>query len=259
MKENYVKQRFLLSDFERALTEKEFIPYFQPIVDAKTGDIVSAELLIRWKHKDLGMVPPGDFIPVVEAEGKVSYLDSFMLDCGLEFIAERIKEGKNAVPCAINLSRVDFYDATFIEGILPKIKKHNVDPSMIRFEVTESAYADLETKALDHLTKMRKEGIKILLDDYGSGMSSLSMLETFDFDIIKLDIGFIRKIGINDKAEAIIVSTIQLAHAMGAKVTAEGVETDKQLKFLLEADCDYIQGYYYYKPLPKDDFAKVLS
>ena len=115
-------------NLERALTEKEFIPYFQPIVDAKTGDTVSAELLIRWKHKDLGMVPPGDFIPVVEAEGKVSYLDSFMLDCGLEFIAERIKEGKNAVPCAINLSRVHFYDATFIEGILPKIKKHNVDP-----------------------------------------------------------------------------------------------------------------------------------
>ena len=259
MKENYVKQRFLLSDFERALTEREFQPYYQPIVDAKTGDVVSAELLIRWKHKDLGMVSPADFIPVVEADGKISYLDSFMLDCGLEFIAERIKEGKNAVPCAINLSRVDFYDANFIEGILDRIKKHNVDPAMIRFEVTESAYADLESKALDILTKMRKAGIKILLDDYGSGMSSLSMLETFDFDIIKLDLGFIRKIGINDKAEAIIVSTIQLSHAMGAKVTAEGVETDKQLKFLLEAGCDYIQGYYFYKPLPKEDFAKVLS
>jgi EAL domain-containing protein (putative c-di-GMP-specific phosphodiesterase class I)/GGDEF domain-containing protein/peptidase E len=259
MKENYVKQRFLLSDFERALAEHEFQPYYQPIVDAKTGDIVSAELLIRWKHKDLGMVSPGDFIPVIEAEGKISYLDSFMLDCGLDFVAKRIKEDKNAVPCAINLSRIDFYDADFIGGILKRIKKHNVSPSMIRFEVTESAYADLETKALSHLDKMRKEGIKILLDDYGSGMSSLSMLETFDFDIIKLDLGFIRKIGINDKAEAIIVSTIRLAHAMGAKVTAEGVETDKQLKFLLEADCDYIQGYYFYKPLPKDDFAKVLS
>jgi EAL domain-containing protein (putative c-di-GMP-specific phosphodiesterase class I) len=106
---------------------------------------------------------------------------------------------------------------------------------------------------------MRKQGIKILLDDYGSGMSSLSMLETFDFDIIKLDLGFIRKIGINEKAESIIVSTIQLAHSIGAKVTAEGVETEKQLKFLQNADCDYIQGFYYYKPMPEKDFEALLT
>jgi diguanylate cyclase (GGDEF)-like protein len=259
MKENYVKQRFLLSDFERALADREFEPFYQPIVDAQTGDIVSAELLIRWRHKDLGMVSPGDFVPVIEEEGKISYLDNFMFECALDFIAARLKDKKNVVPCAINLSRVDFYDMAFIESILDRIKKHNIPPSMVRFEVTESAYADLENKALEHLAKMKKEGIKILLDDYGSGMSSLSMLETFDFDIIKLDLGFIRKIGINDKAEAIITSTIQLAHAMGAKVTAEGVETDKQLKFLLNAECDYIQGYYFYKPLPEKDFAKVLS
>ena len=259
MKEKYVTQRFLLSDFERALAAKEFEPYYQPIVDAKTGDIVSAELLIRWRHKDLGMVSPGIFVPVIEEEGKISALDSFMLDCGINFVAERLKNDSNAVPCAINLSRVDFYDLAFIEGILDRIKQNGIPASMIRFEVTESAYADLETKALEYLSKMKKAGIKILLDDYGSGMSSLSMLETFDFDIIKLDLGFIRKIGINDKAEAIITSTIKLAHAIGAKVTAEGVETDKQLKFLLDAECDYIQGYYFYKPLPEKEFAKVLS
>ncbi|MCR5556932.1 MAG: EAL domain-containing protein [Butyrivibrio sp.] len=259
MKERYVTQRFLLSDFERALVDKEFEAYYQPIVDAKSGDIVSAELLIRWKHKDLGMVSPGVFVPVIEEEGKISALDSFMLDCGINFVAERLKNKNNAVPCAINLSRVDFYDFAFIESILERIKQIGIPAKMIRIEVTESAYADLETKAMEYLTKMKKAGIKILLDDYGSGMSSLSMLETFDFDIIKLDLGFIRKIGINDKTEAIITSTIQLAHAIGAKVTAEGVETDKQLKFLLNADCDYIQGYYFYKPMPEKEFANVLS
>ena len=105
---------------------------------------------------------------------------------------------------------------------------------------------------------MRKEGIRILLDDYGSGMSSLSMLESFDFDIIKLDIGFIRKIGINDKVESIIESTINLAHSIGAKVTAEGVENDNQFSFLKDAGCDYIQGYFFYKPMPAEDFAKLL-
>ncbi len=258
MKENYVKQQFLLSDFERGITDNEFEPYYQPIVETKTGRIVSSEMLIRWRHRDLGMVSPGDFIPVIESEGKISPLDSFMVERGMEFISRCLSEGKRAVPCAINLSRVDFYDYAFIERIFERIKELHIDPCMIRFEVTESAYADLESKALEYLDRMKKSGIRILLDDYGSGMSSLSMLETFDFDIVKLDIGFIRKIGKNDKVESIIVSTINLAHSIGAKVTAEGVESEEQLTFLRNAGCDYIQGYYFYKPMPENEFAKLL-
>lgn len=259
MKESYLRQRFLLSDFERALNENEFLPYYQPIVDARTGDVVSAELLIRWHHKDLGMVSPGQFIPVIESEGMISHLDSFMLDKVMDFLAKRAGKGIKSVPCAINLSRVDFYDLSFIEGIYDRIKEKGIDLSMIRFEVTESAYADLEIRAMEFLKKMKKEGVMILLDDFGSGMSSLSMLETFDFDIIKLDLGFIRKIGINDKAEAIIASTIRLAHLIGAKVTAEGVETQEQLRFLKYADCDYIQGYLFHKPMPEEDFIAILD
>ncbi len=258
MKENYVKQRFLLSDLERGIADNEFEPYYQPIVDAMTGEIVSAEMLIRWRHKDLGMVSPADFVPVIESEGKMSILDNFIVERGMDLIMRRLAEGKRVVPCAMNLSRTDFYDLVFIESIFDRIKKYKIDPAILRFEVTESAYADLEMKAVDYLNRMKKQGIQILLDDYGSGMSSLSMLETFDFDIIKLDIGFIRKIGINDKVESIIVSTINLAHSIGAKVTAEGVETENQLRFLREAGCDYIQGYYFYKPLPENEFEKQL-
>ena len=259
LKESYVKQRFLLADFERALLSNEFMPFYQPIVDANTGEIVSAELLIRWRHRDLGMVSPGEFIPVIEAEGMISHLDNFMLSRVIDFIAQRLRKGENVVPCAINLSRVDFYDLTFIDGIFERIRDNDIDPSMIRFEVTESAYADLESKAMDYLKEMKDKGIKILLDDFGSGMSSLSMLETFDFDIIKLDLGFIRKIGVNVKAEAIIASTIGLAHLIGAKVTAEGVETEEQLQFLKESGCDYIQGYYFYKPMPEEEFISILD
>jgi EAL domain-containing protein (putative c-di-GMP-specific phosphodiesterase class I) len=259
MKEDYVKQRFLLSDFERAISESEFGPFYQPIVDAQTGVIVSAEMLIRWHHKDLGVVSPSDFIPVIESEGKTSALDRFMVERGTNFIKRRIEKGKKAVPCAINLSRVDFYDIAFIESIFELLGEKKIDPRLVRFEVTESAYADLESKALDYLSQMKEQGIQILLDDYGSGMSSLSMLETFDFDIIKLDLGFIKKIGINKKSESIIVSTIQLAHSIGAKVTAEGVENEEQLKFLQDADCDYIQGFYFYKPLPESEFEKLLD
>ena len=248
-----------MADFERGLYENEFAPYYQPIVDAKTGEIVSAEMLIRWHHKDFGMVSPALFVPVIESEGKISILDNFIVNKGLEFVARRSFQKKKVVPCAINVSRVDFYDTLFIESIFERIKDLNIDPSMIRFEVTESAYADLEDKAMDDLDKMQKQGIKILLDDYGSGMSSLSMLENFSFDIIKLDLGFIRKIGLNDKVESIIITTIGLAHMIGAKVTAEGVETKEQLEFLRSYDCDYIQGYYFYKPMPEEEFEKILD
>lgn len=259
MKENYVKQRFLLADFERGLNENEFEPYYQPIVDAKTGEIVSAEMLIRWHHKDFGMVSPAVFIPVIESEGKISVLDNFIVNRGMELIARRAYQKKKVVPCAINLSRVDFYDTFFIESIMERINDLNIDPSMIRFEVTESAYTDLEVKSMEYLNNMQSYGIKILLDDYGSGMSSLSMLENFNFDIIKLDLGFIRKIGINEKAESIIITTIGLAHMIGATVTAEGVETKEQLDFLKSYDCDYIQGYYFYKPMPEKEFEEVLD
>lgn len=259
MKENYVKQRFLLADFERGLNENEFEPYYQPIVDAKTGEIVSAEMLIRWHHKDFGMVSPAVFIPVIESEGKISVLDNFIVNRGMELIARRAYQKKKVVPCAINLSRVDFYDTFFIESIMERINDLNIDPSMIRFEVTESAYTDLEAKSMEYLNNMQSYGIKILLDDYGSGMSSLSMLEDFNFDIIKLDLGFIRKIGINEKAESIIITTIGLAHMIGATVTAEGVETKEQLDFLKSYDCDYIQGFYFYKPMPEKEFEEVLD
>ncbi|WP_026653566.1 EAL domain-containing protein [Butyrivibrio proteoclasticus] len=259
MKEDYVKQRFLLSDLERGLSDNEFEPYYQPIVDAKTGEIASAEMLIRWRHKDFGMVAPGEFIPIIEAEGKISSLDNYIVSRGMELIARRMHKKQRIVPCAINLSRVDFYDSVFIESILERIKDLELDPTMIRFEVTESACAELETKAMDYLNEMRVQGIRILLDDYGSGMSSLSMLENFNFDIIKLDMGFVRKIGLNDKVESIIITTIGLAHMIGAKVTAEGVETEEQLKFLRDYDCDYIQGYYFYKPMPEAEFEKLLG
>lgn len=259
MKESYLRQMSLLADFEMSIEENEFEPYYQPIVDARTGEIVSAEVLVRWPHKGFGMVPPSDFIPVLEAEGKISILDKYIFDRVMKLLARRSKEGKKTVPCAINLSRIDFYDTAFIEGIFDRIKELEIDPGLVRFEVTESAYADLESKALDYLGKMKKQGIQILLDDYGSGMSSLSMLENFSFDIIKLDMGFIRKIAKNDKVESIIITTIGLAHMIGAKVTAEGVETELQYKFLKSYDCDFIQGFFFHKPVSEAEFEKMLG
>ena len=259
VRENYVKQRVLLSDMNGALESGEFEPFYQPIVDTFTEEIVSAEALVRWRHHDMGMVSPGDFIPIFENDGKISMVDNYMIKRVLDFTTNQDQFGKKNVPCAVNLSRIDFYDPYLMERLLKLFSETKDVSRLIKVEVTESAYADLEKNAMGYLHEMKKLGIQILLDDFGSGMSSLSTLESFMFDVVKLDMGFIRKIGLSSKAEAIIESTIKLSHALGAKVTAEGVETKEQLDFLRANECDYIQGYYYYKPLPEKEFADILN
>lgn len=258
MSQDYVNQRFYVSDLNRALENGEFLPYYQPVVDAKTGEIVSAEALIRWKHSEKGMIPPGLFIPVFEREGLTTKLDNFMVNSVLNFNIERIKNGQKVVPCAVNLSRVDFYDTKLLETLKEKLQNQENVSDMLKLEITESACAVLESDAVTFMEEMRKLKLSFLLDDFGSGMSSLSTLELYDFDTIKLDMGFIRKIGKSPKAEAIIRHTIGMAHDMGAKVVAEGVEDKEQLAFLQSVDCDMIQGYYFYKPMPEEEFAALL-
>ena len=258
MSQDYVNQRIFISELDSALQKGEFLPYYQPIIDTKTGEIVSAEALIRWKHSERGMIPPGMFIPVFEKEGLTTKLDSFMVNSVLNFNIERMKKGQKVVPCAVNLSRVDFYDTKLLDMLKQKLENQENVQDMLKLEVTESAYAVLESDALSFLEEMHKLKLSIMLDDFGSGMSSLSTLELCDFDTIKLDMGFIRKIGKSKKVEAIIRHTIGMAHDMGAKVVAEGVEYKEQLEFLQAVGCDMIQGYYFYKPMPEEEFAELL-
>ena len=256
---NYLRQGLLISDLKDSLNNGEFKAYYQPIVDARSRRIISAEALVRWEHHDLGMISPGEFIPAFENAGKISQVDDYMIERVTGFQDARRKGGMRTVPISVNLSRIDFYDYLLLEH-LAEIAKNNEDiASIIKLEVTESAYAELERGAVEFLKLMKRLEIPILLDDYGSGMSSLSTLESFDFDVVKLDMGFIRKIGKSTKAESIIRSTIDLAHGIGARVVAEGVETEAQHTFLHYSGCDMIQGYYFYKPLPQEDFAELLS
>ena len=258
MSQDYVNQRIFVTELDSALKKGEFIPYYQPIVDAKTGEIVSAEALIRWQHSERGMISPGLFIPVFEKEGLTTKLDSFMVNSVLNFNINRMRNGQKMVPCAVNLSRVDFYDTKLLDMLKEKLKNQENVQDMLKLEITESAYAVLESDALDFFEEMRKLRLSFLLDDFGSGMSSFSTLELYDFDTLKLDMGFVRKIGKSQKAEAIIRHTIGMAHDMGIKVIAEGVEYKEQLEFLQSVDCDMIQGYYFYKPMPEEAFVELL-
>lgn len=258
MSQDYVNQRRFVSQLDSALERGEFIPYFQPIVDAKTGEIVSAEALIRWNHSEKGMIPPFQFIPIFEKEGLTTKLDSFMVKSILNFNTKRRKNGQRTIPCAVNLSRVDFYDTKFLDMLKQQLDKLDRAKNILKLEITESAYAVFESDALSFMEHMKKLDVSFLLDDFGNGMSSLSSLELFDFDTIKLDMSFIRKIGKDKKTEAIIRHTIALSHDLGATVVAEGVEYKEQLEFLQSVGCDMIQGYYFYKPMPMEEFEKLL-
>ena len=259
MRKDYVNHMILVSDLGDALRHNELMSYYQPIVDTYTRKIVSAESLIRWKHHDMGMVSPNLFIPALEQSGKVSRVDLYMAETVFGLLLKNAREGLPIVPISINLSRIDFYDPALLERIKEILEEKDFPEGAAKIEITESAYANLERNALDFLKTMKEKNVRILLDDYGSGMSSLSTLESYEFDTIKLDIGFVRKIDQSPKAETIIRSTISMAHAFGADVIAEGVETEKQLAFLSDAGCDMIQGYYFYRPMSEEDFVRIMD
>lgn len=259
MRIEYDNRHILTQDLSEGIKNKELIPYFQPIVDTKTKEIVSAEALIRWKHHSMGMLPPNFFITTFEENGEISKITKYMVDSVAKMCIDRRKMGLATVPCAVNLSRMDFYDPLLMDELFNKISKVEDIHQLLKVEVTESAYAVLEKEALYYLSELKKLGIKVLLDDYGSGMSSLSTLETFEFDTIKLDMGFIKKIGVSTAAESIIRTTIEMAHALGADVVAEGVETEAQREFLQYANCDMIQGYLFFKPMDEKQFEELLN
>lgn len=264
MVNDYRDRRFLVSEIDAALSKKEFETFYQPVVNAHTGEIVSAEALIRWNHHVRGRISPGVFVPIFEKEGHITKLDSFMMDNVLTFNIDRMSKNEKYVPCAVNLSRVDFYDITILNMIKEKMESikwgsHKKAGDLLKLEVTESAYIVLESNAVSFLKEIKKLGIMLMLDDFGRGMSSMSTLESFEFDAIKLDMSFVAQIGKSSRAEAIIKHTIGLSHDIGASVIAEGVENEKQLAFLRDAGCDMIQGYYFYKPMPEEEFAKLLS
>ena len=232
----YIDKAKLAGELQEGIAKEQFKVYYQPVIDTKTGKIASAEALIRWIHPDKGFISPALFIPALEENGHISELDFYVLKKVWQFINDRCENNKFVVPISVNLSWMDFYD-----------------------EITETSYAAIRENRSGILESLRIKNAKILLDDFGSGFSSFGMLQDYDFDILKIDMSFIRKIGENPKTKSIVHSIIGMAHEIGIKTVAEGVETEEQVSFLRQSGCDYIQGYYYSKPLPEEEFVEFLE
>lgn len=249
----------IVNDMEGALRNEEFKVYLQPKCDMDTGRIIGAEALVRWLHPIKGLIPPDEFIPIFEENKFVLNLDSYVWEEICILIRDWIDAGNTPIPISANVSRVNLYMDGLYERLVLLVDKYKIDPRLLELEITESAYADDIEYLAEVVDRLRAYGFTILMDDFGSGYSSLNMLKDISIDVLKIDMRFLTgESDGHDKGGDIIESVVQMANWLNLLVIAEGVETKEQVDFLLSINCHYAQGYYYYKPMPSDKFKTLI-
>lgn len=237
-----------------AFKNHEFVFYLQPIYDSESNKLICSEALVRWKTSSGELLSPGEFIPIFEKDGLIIDLDIYMLNAVCTYIKDRKDRGLFQIPISFNLSRVSFFDDDIVTTIIDTVKKYDIDHSLLHIEITESTCVNELNEINESIIKLKEAGFVILMDDFGSGFSSLNVLNVIPVDVLKLDRVFINNISSSLRARSIVSSVIALAKELKIHAIAEGVETKDQLDLLSSSGCHNIQGYYYSRPLPVDDF-----
>jgi EAL domain-containing protein (putative c-di-GMP-specific phosphodiesterase class I) len=236
----------------------EFVLHYQPQVDLKTGRIVGMEALLRWKHPELGMVPPSRFIGIAEETGLIVPIGAWVMRTAAAQNKAWQDAGLGLLRVAVNLSARQFGAADLVSGIERVLEDTGLDPACLELELTESLFMSDVTPAVELLHRMKALGVQLSIDDFGTGYSSFSYLSRFPIDVLKIDRSFVNDIHIDANDAAIVASIIALAHNLRLSVIAEGVETAEQLDYLRHQGCDEMQGYYFSRPLPVHEFEQLL-
>lgn len=252
-----VHEKAITDDMEAALSEEQFVIYLQPKYSLVNECMVGAEALVRWIHPEWGVMSPGEFIPLFEKKAFISRLDKYVWEKVCVLLSGWKSKGYPLIPISVNVSRVDMYQSHLEEYLLELTKKYEIEPSYLHLEITESAYAETPNQIFSTIEKLHKLGFIIEMDDFGSGYSSLNMLSQMTLDILKLDMKFIQNEMSKPVNRSIMNDIIAMAHKMHLSVVAEGVETGEQMKRLQSMGCDYVQGYYFAKPMPVEEFEKL--
>lgn len=252
------KENELSSEMVKALEEGQFVVYFQPKYETKTGKPSGAEALVRWIHPEKGMISPGDFIPLFEKNGFITKLDYFVWEEVCKFINRKRREGKYMPPISVNVSRMNLYNPMLVDQLKELVERYNVPASMLNLEITETAYTENPLVMHETLKRLQEIGFVIMMDDFGSGYSSLNMLKDLTVDILKIDMFFLSD-NMSERAERIIASIVRMAKWLNMQVVVEGVEQTNQVKFLQSIGCDYIQGYYYARPMPVEEYEEIIE
>ncbi len=242
----------------RAIDNEEFVLFFQPKVHIATGRISGAEALIRWKRPGHGMVSPALFIPILEETGLIVRVGTWVLHEACRKISQWGKSNTGAVHLSVNVSGIQFFVGGLEEEVLKAIKEHDIAPELLELELTESSLMSNAEETISVLQNLKALGIQISIDDFGTGYSSLAYLKRFPIDKLKIDIAFVREVTSNPDDAAIVLAIINMAHSMKLAVIAEGVEKDAQLAYLRRHGCDEMQGYYFSRPVPEDEFEMML-
>lgn len=257
MREALVLEREVVAGVESALREDRIELFLQPKCNIRTGKIVGAEALARWRHPERGIVAPGEFIPLIERNGLVRSLDLRVWEKTAAWIRGLIDEGVQPVPVSVNVSRADIYLVDVAAELHALVERYGIEPSLIEVEITESAYSERPDRIVAAFDALAERGFTVLMDDFGSGYSSLNMLKDINVDVLKIDMRFLDRD--DRRSKDIMESVIRMARWLDLPVIAEGVETREQVNFLLDVGCSYAQGYYYARPMEAAAFEALLT
>jgi len=259
MNANSMERLRLETDLRKAVNRGELILYYQPKVEIETGKLVGAEALVRWRHPEYGMVPPARFIPIAEDTGLILPIGSTVLQQACQQLKSWLDQGLTPVPVAVNLSAHQFRQNDMVQAITSVIADSNLPPGLIELELTESSVMRNADSAVMLLNELHGMGLSIAIDDFGTGYSSLSYLKKFPIDRLKIDRSFVQDLGTSQAGEEIVGAIIAMAHSLKMSVIAEGVENSQQLQMLRELKCEEVQGFYYSRPVPAEEFAQFLA
>lgn len=258
MSEELVKEQRIVNSMSSALEKNEFVLYLQPKYGLQENAIEGAEVLVRWKSPSRGMISPGEFIPIFERNGFITKLDFYVWEKTCQLIAKWLKEGRNPDPVSVNISRVSLYNPRLVEIISGLVEQYQIPPRLLQLELTESAFTTDPQAIKTTMEKFQKAGFSILMDDFGSGYSSLNVLKDIAVDILKIDMKFLSDTDKPERSENILASVVRMAKWLDMPVVAEGVERKQQVDFLRSIGCEYIQGYYFAKPMPVEEYEEFV-
>jgi diguanylate cyclase (GGDEF)-like protein/PAS domain S-box-containing protein len=255
IEEEAIKKLSLRADLEHAITEKEYIPFYQPYVD-KDKNVVGAEALMRW-NKDNKIVPPIDFIVYLEETSLIIDAENQLIESVLKDL-KKLQEHHKDIPISINLSNLSLKRKNLVQNLSSRLSYYNLNPQALKIEIVERVFFKDFLYIKNLIEELREIGVQFSIDDFGTHYSSLSYLSELNVSFLKIDISFVRKIQTDLKTKKIVSAAIYLAHSLGIETIAEGVETQEQFETLIELDCDYFQGYLFYRPMPQNEFFRVL-
>lgn len=245
-------------EMEDALRAGEFEMFLQPQVNLKDRVLCGAEALVRWRHPIKGVLVPAQFLDLFESNGFITKMDKFVWEEACKYLSE-LKARNIDIPISVNISRAHVGNTALAETLEDLVKQYDIEPSRLELEITENLFIGDVDELFAQMDELKKRGFKILMDDFGSGYSSLNMLKTAPVDILKIDRFFLDEIMVTDRGKIIVESSIKMAKQLGLNVIAEGVETEEQFKFLRNVDCDIAQGYYFSRPIPISEFEIFLE